>query len=200
MIKSSYRQNLDELLTQQGGILRTRDVDARGIPRTYMQQFVQSHGLEQVQRGVYLQQDAVADSLYLLQSTYTQSIVSHETALYFFDLTDREPLQPTITVKTGYNATKLIEHGVKVYRIKKELYALGMTTAQTPFGRTVRIYDRERTICDILRNRSRIDFQTVHTALKEYVLQADKNLPQLMRYANSLHVANILQKYLEVLL
>ena len=34
-----------------------------------------------------------------------RQLFSHETALFFHDLTDREPLAYSITVKTGYNPT-----------------------------------------------------------------------------------------------
>ena len=51
-------------------------------------------------------------------------------------------------------------------RIKADLHDVGLTTAKTPFGHTVPVYDMERTICDLLRSRSRIEIQTFQGALK----------------------------------
>ena len=62
------------------------------------------------------------------------------------------------------------------------------------------VYDMERTICDIIRNRNNTEIQTLQSALKQYVKRKDKNLRLLMQYAVKFHVDKILRQYLEVLL
>ena len=119
---------------------------------------------------------------------------------FFHDLTDREPLEYTVTVKTGYNPSKLKAEGVQVFTIKAELHGVGLTTAQTPFGHTVPVYDLERTICDLLRSRNNMEMQTFQGALKMYARRKDKDLRTLMRYAGMFRVEKILRQYLEVLL
>ena len=126
--------------------------------------------------------------------------LTHETALFLHDLTDREPLEYEITVKTGYNPSKLKDDGIKVYTIKKELHGEGITTMQTSFGHLVPVYNMERTICDIIRNRNNTEIQTFQTALKQYAKRKDKNLRLLMQYAAEFHVDKILRQYFEVLL
>ena len=121
--------------------------------------------------------------MYLLHLRCPQAVFSHETALFFHNLTDREPLAYSITVKTGYNPTRLKSEGVQVFTIKAELHEVGLTTAQTPFGHDVPVYDKERTICDVLRSRSHIEMQTFQDALKAYVRRKDKDLRTLTRYA-----------------
>ena len=51
---------------------------------------------------------------------------------FFHDLTDREPLAYSVTVKTGYNPTRLKGEGVQVFTIKAELHEVGLTAAQDP--------------------------------------------------------------------
>ncbi len=197
---SEYFNLLEKMLKENNGILRTKDVSAARIPRTYLSLFAQKYSLDNIQRGVYLAPDAAADGMYLLQCTFERTVFSHETALFLHDLTDREPMRYTVTVKAGYNPAGLIAQGVKVYKIKKELFELGITKLKTPFGRTVRAYDRERTICDVIRSRNTMEFQTVQGALKQYISEKNKNLPLLMRYAKNFHIDRILNQYLEVLL
>ena len=81
-----------------------------------------------------------------------------------------------------------------------ELHVVGLTTGQTPFGHTVPVYDMERTICDLIRSRSRIEIQVFQSALKQYARRRDKNLRTLMQYAAMFHVEKMLRQYLEVLL
>lgn len=89
----------------------------------------------------------------------------------------------SITVKRGYSTTRLKADGISVYTIKQELHEIGKSTAQTPFGHTVPVYDMERTICDLLRCRSSIEMQTFQGALKMYARRKDKDLRRLMQYA-----------------
>ena len=70
----------------------------------------------------------------------------------------------------------------------------------TPFGHSVPVYNMERTICDIIRNRNNTEIQTFQTALKQYVKRKDKDLRLLMQYATKFRVDKILRQYLEVLL
>ena len=149
---------------------------------------------------MYLSKDTWVDAMYLLHLRFSQVVFSHDTALFFHDLTDREPLQYTVTVKTGYNPTKLKEEGVQVFTIKAELHEVGLITMQTSFGHEVPVYDMERTICDLLRSRNHMEMQTFQGALKAYARRKDKDLRTLMRYAKLFRVEKILRQYLEVLL
>ena len=138
--------------------------------------------------------------MYLLHLRCDQAVFSHESALFFHDLTDREPNPYSVTVKTGYNPTGLREDGIKVYTIKKELHGVGVMTMNTPFGNPVLVYDVERTICDVIRNRNGIEMQIWQNALRQYAKRWDKDLRKLMRYAQMFHVEKLLRQYLEVLL
>ena len=88
--------------------------------------------------------------MYLLHLRCPQAVFSHETALFFHDLTDREPLAYSITVKTGYNPTRLKDEGVQVFTIKAELHEVGLTTAQTPFGHDFRVEKILRQYLEVL--------------------------------------------------
>ena len=196
---NQYKQ-LDHLLESQNGLLRTEQAMSAGITKPVFYNYVHSKELESVAHGIYLSKDAWVDSMYLLHLRFSHAVFSHETALFFHDLTDREPLQYTVTVKTGYNPTNLKEEGVQVFTIKVELHEVGLTTLQTPFGHDVPVYDMERTICDLLRSRSRIEKQAIRDALRIYASRRNKNLRTLMRYAELFRVEKILRPYLEVLL
>ena len=196
----SQFEQLDHLLKTQDGMLRTEQAVSAGISKPVVYNYVRSRDLERVVHGMYLSKDTWVDAMYLLHLRFSQVVFSHDTALFFHDLTDREPLQYTVTVKTGYNPTKLKEEGVQVFTIKAELHEVGLITMQTPFGHEVPVYDMERTICDLLRSRNHIEMQTFQGALKAYARRKDKDLRTLMRYAKLFRVEKILRQYLEVLL
>ncbi len=196
----THFERLDVMLESKGGFLRTADAIAAGISKPYFYEYVKSRQLEQAAHGVYLSKDAWADPMYLLGLRCEQAVFSHDTALFLHDLTDREPMQYTVTVKTGYNPSRLTASGVKVYTVKKELHALGLAAAQTPFGHEVAVYDRERTICDVVRSRGTMEAQSFQDAIKRYSRGREKNLRRLMQYAQAFHIEKILRQYMEVLL
>lgn len=86
------------------------------------------------------------------------------------------------------------------YYIKPTLHKLGEIHLKTTMGNIVRTYNPERTICDLLRSRSRIDEETVISAVRRYVGSEDKDLNLLADYASLLGVSKILKRYMEVLL
>ncbi len=153
-------EQLDRMLMAQDGMLQTAQVVSAGISKPVFYHYVRDRELERVAHGIYLSRDSWVDAMYLIHLRFEQAVFSHETALFFHDLSDREPTEYTITVKTGYNPTRLKAEGVQVFTIKAELHDVGLTTAQTPFGHTVPAYDMERTICDLLRSRNSMEMQT----------------------------------------
>lgn len=56
---------------------------------------------------------------------------------------------------------------------------------ETTFSNEVPVYDMERTVCDVIRNRSNIEMQVFQDTLKRYVKRKDKNLRRLMQYAKA---------------
>lgn len=193
-------EQLDLLFQQNKGIVRTAQVLEIGISKPMFYAYAKKHDVEKAMHGVYISPDAWVDTMYLLHLRCADSVFSHESALFFHDLTDREPSPYSITVRTGYNPTGLQKDGIKVYTIKKELHEVGIITMDTPFGNPVPVYDMERTICDLIRSRNEIEKQTYHDALKRYVKRKDKNLRKLLSYSQTFHVGTLLRQYLEVLL
>lgn len=193
-------EQIKNLIMANDGMIQTSQVMNIGISKTVFYQYVKDNDMEQISHGVYATKDTWTDAMYLVHLRCKQAVFSHETALFLHDLTDREPIEYEITVKTGYNPSKLKNDGMKVYTVKKELHGEGIIMMQTPFGHLVPAYNMERTICDIIRNRNNTEIQTLQSALKQYVKRKDKNLRLLMKYAVKFHVDKILRQYLEVLL
>ena len=198
--RSERFEQLDRLLTEHDGMLQTAQVIASGIVKPIFYEYVKEKNLQQVAHGIYVSEYAWVDAMFLLHLRCNQAVFSHESALFFHDLTDREPSKYSVTVRRGYSPTRLKAEGLSVYTMKPELFDVGLSSGQTPFGHTVPVYDMERTICDLLRSRSRIEIQTFQGALKAYARRKDKNLRALMQYAGMFKVEKILRQYLEVLL
>lgn len=194
-----HKERLINLIKQKDGLVITREAEMLGIPRKYLSIFAKEGLLERVAHGVYVSPETFEDEMYILQARASKAIFSHDTALYLHDLTDRDPLEYSVTIPTGYNGSRLREAGINVYSIKKDLHELGVIELKTQFGRPIKAYNKERTICDIVRNRNNMDIAVLNEALKRYLGRKGKNISLLLKYAKELGVQNIIRKYMEIL-
>ena len=104
-----------------------------------------------------------------------------------------------VTVPSKYNSRLLKNTEYKFSYIKDELYELGKTKVKTPYGNEVYCYDIERTICDIIRDKNKIERYQLADALKRYMSLKVKDISKLYRYAEKFKIKDEVKKYIEVL-
>jgi len=92
-----------------------------------------------------------------------------------------------------------INQPVKVYYFTEKNFNLGIVTVQTKYG-DVRIYDREKTICDIFRYKDKIREDVVYESLKNYVGSKNAAYFKLRNYAKICRVSKIIDPSLKTLL
>lgn len=193
-------EQMKKLIENRNGYLLSKEVAELGISKTFLAEFVSKYGLERVAQGIYMSADTWLDELYVLCLKNAKVIFSHETALQIHEFTEREPNAIYVSVPYTYNAKHLRDKGILVHQCKDYLYELGVTETVTKYGNIVKVYDMERTICDMVKFRSKKDPQVFLYALKEYSKSKQKNIGKLMRYADRLGVENEVRTYMEVLL
>ena len=195
-----YIKRIENIINKQNGTLLSLDLDKNKIPRTYLSMMVSEGKIERIGRGIYVLPDLLEDEMLILQKKYPNLIYSHETALFLHELSDRTPFEYSVTVPSGYKVVNAISEKSKIYYVKKELHLMGTAEGKTSLGNTLSIYNVERTICDILRSRNRIDIQIFSDALKRVAKKKNLDYALLMEYAKKLNVEKILNTYMEVLI
>jgi predicted transcriptional regulator of viral defense system len=196
----NHSEKLKQIIQKQNGTVLSADLDAYEIPRIYLQKMVAEGQLERVGRGIYVSVNSIEDELFAMQTKYPKLVYSHETALYLHELTDRTPFDYSVSVPSGYKVVGKVADRFKVFYIKKELHQLGIETVSSNHGNPIIIYNIERTICDLVRSRNRIDIQIFNEALKRFVRLKSVDYLKLMDYAKQLRIDKSLNRYLEVLL
>jgi len=196
----TIQKNIEKILKSNNGYLKTSELKEYKLNKMLLKRFMKTGEIERISRGLYISKDTIEDDYYVLQYRCPKAIFSHETALYFHDLTDRTPDTLMITIPTGYNSRLLKdEHYVFSY-IKPELHNLGKMKIKTPFGNEVYCYDIDRTICDIIRHKDKIERYQFVDALKRYSRMKNKDISKLYKYAEKLHIQKKVREYMEILL
>ncbi len=195
--------NSNKVLTiakENNGTVTSAMIQSAGIARQYLKLLVDDGSLEKVSRGVYVLPEVWDDEFFNLQSQFKKGIFSNETALFLHDLTDRTPLAYAMTFPANYNLGNAKNKGILASRSKELFYNMGVETVVSPSGNEVLSYNMEKTLCDILRPRSRIETGVIAEAFKRYATKPNKNIPKLSEYAKILRVEEKVRTYLEVLI
>ena len=182
-------------------IITNKQAEEIGVKRHVLASLAQKGELERVKNGVYKKKDAVDDDFAAISLNNEQVVFSFHTALYLLGFSDRTPNVFHISVPKGYNAGHIKRKfsNIKVHYVKKEFFHLGVIKIKTPLGASVKCYNIERCICDIVLERKSIDKQIFVGAMTGYFSNKDKNIRNLIKYSRILGMEDEIRKYTEIL-
>lgn len=189
-----------EEIKRNNNIITTSQVVNLGFSRALLSSYVKEGLLERERHGVYILPKSVHDDMYTLMLRSEKIIFSHDSALFLNGLSERTPFEHTVTIPSNASLPNSLREECHCHYIKPEYHQMGVVWKKTTFGNEVRCYDVERTICDLLRSRNKMDDETVIGAIKNYVTYKNKDLNRLAVYAEMLKVYKIVKNYMEVLL
>ena len=127
-------------------------------------------------------------------------VFSHETALFLHGITERTPVVNSFTLPNDKRLSSSISKKCKIHYVKNEYFDIGKTTVKTFQGNEVPCYDLERTVCDIIRDKNKLDPEIYLTSIKMYAASKNKNLTRLSNYAEKMGLVKKVRSALEVLL
>lgn len=183
----------------RNGYLTTKEVTNNNIPRTYLTKLIKENKIERVSHGVYIKKNVLVDEFVVLQSKSKYAIYSNTTALYLHGFSNRIPIKYDITIKSGYKGSLQKEDSVNLFYTKNELLDLGVINYKLDSGNIIRVYDLDKTICDIIKNKKKIDAEIFNKAIREYFYSKKKNTLKLYEYAKKMNIYNKVRDTFEVL-
>lgn len=186
--------------TKNNNIITTADVIRLGFSKAVLSKYVSKGLLQRVRQGIYILNDAVHDDMYTLILRSDNIIFSHESALFLHGFSNRTPFLHSVTIPTNTSLPRSLTNECNCFYVKPDLHKLGLCFTKTTFGNTVRCYDIERTLCDLLRSRGRMDEEIVVEAFKNYAKFTQKDIMKLSRYGEYFKVTKRIRTYMEVLL
>ena len=189
-------------IKENNGIITTKEALSLGIHKDVLKELTTKGELEKIATGLYVLPDENIDEYLYFSYRIPKGIFSHETAAYLQGLSTRMPLIYVMTIKVGDNVSRVksVRNNIIFKYIKEDYYDIGRITIISPFGREISVYDKERTILDIIKDNDRIDAQVFSEAIKSYFLSKEKNLLNLSKYAIKMNMEKALKRYTEVFL
>lgn len=188
------------LAKENNGIITCKVANENGISNSILSYLVKKGQLERSDVGIYVLSGTLDDTYFNFQNRFKNSVLSHLTALDLLGLTDVNPDTISATFIQGYNNPVLRKSGCDLHFVKKEILSLGVIEVKTIFENTVRCYDMERTLCDIVSIKTKMGIRVVTDAFKSYVQRKDKDLNKLAEYSKIRKVEEQIRNYMELLL
>ncbi|MCB0649987.1 MAG: type IV toxin-antitoxin system AbiEi family antitoxin domain-containing protein [Saprospiraceae bacterium] len=189
-----------EIFHQNKGYARTKDVLEAGVHHHYLDMLVQKGKVVKIKRGLYrLVSVSVDDELEEVSHIVPDGVVCLFSAWNFYQLSDFVPPEYHIAIEKTHKVALPDYPPIKIYYWSEKYWSIGITEARV--GNTiVKIYDKEKSVCDAIRYRNKIGKDVEKEVLKNYLKEKSRNIDKLLRFARLLRVEEQIKTYLSILL
>ena len=188
------------IFDRYGGIMRTTQLSEEKVFYSQREKLIADGYVEKVRRGYYQWVDPEdLSEAGTVSRLFPDAILCMETALRYYGYSDRNSSAWHLAVSkdSGKSRFKISVPIVKPHYVEPTLLEIGLATGYID-GHPVRIYDKERVICDCLRYRNRMDKEIFNKAIQRYVTDPQKNISRLLEYAESLRVQKIAKELISI--
>ncbi len=190
MYDAAYYKKIFE---KYGGMMRAKQLEAEKVFYQKRQQLMEDGYVEKIRTGYYqwVDPDDFSEAGTVTR-LFPDAILCMDTALRYYGYSDRTPgaWHLAVSKDSGKSRFKIDYPFVKPYYIEPAVLELGLTTGNID-GHGVRIYDKDRVICDCLRYRNKMDKEIFNKAIQSYVSDPEKSIPKLLEYAGLLRVKKV---------
>ena len=132
-----------------------------------------------LEKGIYSDKPS-AHYLSVIMKKYPYGTIASHSAYYYYDLTDVIPEK--IFLATNRNSTTINYNGIKQIRMTDDLYKLGKTQIEYE-GALVNIYDKERMLIELARNKNQMGYDLYKEIVSNYrKIANDLDIYKLEKY------------------
>lgn len=184
---------------KNGGVLKTSELNDVGLSSRQVKRLVDNGLIFRIKRGYYELTDEMSQEEVVIGRLFPDAVIFLESALMYYEYTDRVPPSWQIAVDKHSNKRqyKMEYPIIEPFYIEPKFLEIGLDKIQTEYVK-IRIYDRDRTICDILRYEKKLEKEVFNNAIQRYVKDSKKNVRRLFEYAEIFNIKNKVQTYIGV--
>jgi predicted transcriptional regulator of viral defense system len=183
------------------GFVRTKDLLSAGIHRRDIKKIREEGRIIRVKRGLYRLADIplISNQGFIdLTHAIPEGIVCLLSALSYYELTTFNPSIISMALCRGSRVPKIEYPPVEFYCFSRKQFEAGIDEI-TIGGNKIRIYCPEKTICDCFRYRNKLGLDIAKEGLSEYLKRKDRNLEQLLEYAEICRIKSLLETWLHAM-
>lgn len=189
------------------GVLTTSKLNEYGYSSYMINKLLEEEKISRVSRGNYIHNEIHLYDYEIISSLFPEAILYLESALLLHEYTERIPNEWKIAVGRNMDRNKYnIKYPkIKVHFVEESILEIGIMKIETYLDEEnhnnkiiTRVYDKDKTICDLIKHRNKIDKEVFNSAIRKYIKDNDKNLNNLYKYARELNILGIVETYIGV--
>lgn len=182
-----------------GGILKTSDLNKLGLYSRQINKLIKDKEIKRIKRGFYELVAYTYPEEIVIARLFPHAVIFLESALFVYGYTDRIPSAWQIAVdKDNEKSQYEIEYPlINVFYMEGKLLTLGVEINQIE-GVNVKVFNRDRTICDLIRYENKITREVFTNAIQRYVQDPEKDLKRLQEYSEILNIKNKVRLFIEL--
>ena len=192
-------ERIDALVTEQDGLAQTAEIMALGIDYRRILQFVKEGYLIRIKNGYYTTKYYECSEEERIVRLFPDGILTMETALYYYGYLKNRPYawQIAISKNTSKSRFKIDYPNVQPYYCEENVLSLGITNIDVA-GKQMKIYTKERLICDCLKYQEKMERNDFKQAVLTYIQEEEKDIAALMDFARERKVMKKVQSMIGI--
>ncbi len=182
-----------------GGVLKTSELNNIGLSSRQIKKLLNDEFIVKIKFGFYELLDVVNSEEVIIARLFPNAVIFLESALMHYGYTDRIPSSWQIAVDRDSEKSqyKIDYPLIEAFYIKAKFLEVGLDTIEINCV-NVKIFDRDRTMCDILRYENKIEKEVFSEAIKRYCEDPKKNVRNLFEYSDIFNIKKKVQTYIGV--
>lgn len=199
-VKRDWHEVLKELY-DGATVLRSKDLEQRGLARSRIHEAMDVGELERIGRGLYALRGVEPSehhSLVQVMKRVPHAAICLLSALRFHELTSQNPHEVWIAIGPKDRKPTLEYPPLKVVRYGDERFEIGLEDHLVE-GTRIRVYSAARTVVDLFSYRNKVGLDVALEALREGWKSSRFTLAEINRIAGLCRMRAVMKPYLESL-
>lgn len=174
----------------------------KGLSYYKINKLVEEGKLNKINRNTYENVNYKGDyNDFCVANAYIpDGVICEYSAAYYYGLSDYLPPYINVAIDRDKKVSTLPKNpSIELRYYSDKRMNIGVIEVNEN-GNSYRIFDKEKTVIDMLSFRNKVSIEDTMKVLKNYLNRNDRDLNSLHRYAKELRCEKILQTYLEALL
>ncbi len=202
-LKKDHENHLDiyKLFKEHNGLMDSASLRKKGISYYQLNKLEKMGVITKIKRGLYALADVKKELHDMVEAALyvPRGVICLYSALAHHELSTFTPDEYNFAISRKERKPALpVYPPIRLHYFDDDTFEIGIEQFDIN-GYSVKVYDLERTICDVVKFRNKLDANVVKESLKQYFTNRKVNYNRLMQYAEKLRVKSILNSYFEVL-
>ena len=191
-------------ISKNGGFATMKELKEENFHTRDIAKLVKENIIVKIKPGVYRLADYsffknVNVSLITVCRAEPQAVICLISAMDYYEMTDFNPSEIYYAIPHSQKSKSIIYPPVKTFYFRERFYTPGIEIAKTKYGE-LKIYNKEKTVCDMFRYRNKFGEELAMQALKNYLEQKKKSIASLLKYAEICQVKTVITPILKGLM